>query len=79
VGEYQCWRTGDRLFLQGDGTLEGGSCRSLPDLGELPAAGCAAGFEAARRQVEVSRSVLEHDLQQEITRRLSNDAVTTED
>jgi phosphoglycerol transferase MdoB-like AlkP superfamily enzyme len=73
VGEYQCWRTRDRLFLQGDGTLDGGSCRSLPDLGELPAAACAPGFEDARRQIEVSRMVLEHDLQQEITNRLSNE------
>jgi len=33
-------------------------------------AACAAGFEEARRQVEVSQLVLEHDLQQEIRERL---------
>ncbi len=71
VGEYRCWRDGSRLFLQGDGTLKGGSCRALPDLGELPAAACAVGFEDARRQVEISELVLEYDLQQEIAQRLA--------
>ena len=71
VGEYQCWREAHRLFLQGDGSLEGGSCRALPGLEELPPSACAAGFDAARRQVEISRLVLEHDLQQEISRWLA--------
>ncbi len=75
VGEYQCWRTGNLLFLQGDGTLEGGSCRSLPDLAELPTTACAAGFEDANRQAEVSRLVLEYDLQQEIARKLAKELI----
>ena len=79
VGEYRCWRDGSRLFLQGDGTLEGGTCRALPDLGELPAAACADGFEDARRQIEVSGLVLEYDLQHEIARRLATEYAEIED
>jgi hypothetical protein len=70
VGEYQCWQDGGHLFLQGSGRLEDGDCVEVPGLREVEPAACAAGFEDARRQVEVSRLVLEHDLQGEIGERL---------
>lgn len=79
VGEYQCWQNRERLFLQGDGTLEGGSCRALPGLEQLPVQACAEGFDNARRQVEVTRLVLEHDLQQEMTRTLGVERSKIED
>ena len=70
VGEYQCWQDGNHLYLQRTGRLEDGDCYELPGLREVDPAACAAGFEEARRQVEVSGLVLEHDLQQEIRERL---------
>jgi hypothetical protein len=70
VGEYQCWQDGSHLFLQRTGKLEDGDCFELPGLQPVDPADCAAGFEDARRQVEVSRQVLEHDLQQGIRERL---------
>jgi len=70
VGEYQCWQDGSHLFLQRTGRLEDGDCYELPGLRAVDPAACAAGFEEARRQVEVSELVLEHDLQQEIHTRL---------
>jgi hypothetical protein len=74
VGEYQCWQDGGHLFLQRTGRLEDGDCFELPGVRPVDPAACAAGFEAARRQVEVSRLVLEHDLQQEIRERLRGSA-----
>jgi hypothetical protein len=70
VGEYQCWRDGSHLYLQRTGKLEDGDCFELPGLRLVDPAACATGFEAARRQVEVSGLVLDHDLQQEIRERL---------
>jgi phosphoglycerol transferase MdoB-like AlkP superfamily enzyme len=70
VGEYQCWQDASHLFLQRTGKLEDGDCFELPGLRRVDPAACASGFEAARRQVEVSQLVLEHDLQQEIRRSL---------
>jgi hypothetical protein len=70
VGEYGCWHDASRLYLQGSGRLEDGDCYELPGLRELDPSECAAGFAEARRQVEVTRLVLEHDLQQKIRGRL---------
>jgi phosphoglycerol transferase MdoB-like AlkP superfamily enzyme len=63
VGEYGCWRDGRHLYLQGKGTLESGRCLEMPSLREVAVEECADGFDRALRQTEVSRLVLEHDLQ----------------
>jgi len=74
VGEYRCWQDGSRLYLQRTGRLEDGDCYELPGLRVLEPAACAAGFEEALRQVEVSQLVLEHDLQLAIRERLARAA-----
>ncbi len=74
VGEYGCWRDERHLYLQGDGTLTGGRCLELPRLREVGAEACADGFARASRQTEVSRSVLEHDLQRWLHGRLAGGA-----
>jgi phosphoglycerol transferase MdoB-like AlkP superfamily enzyme len=66
LGEYQCWRDTSHLFLQGGGRLEQGQCYELPTLERVDVAACGPGFDEARRQVEVSRLVLEFDLQQRL-------------
>jgi lipoteichoic acid synthase len=66
VGEYQCWRDNLRLYLQGGPTLADGQCYELATMNEVDTSACKGGFEDARRQVEVSLAVLEHDLQQRI-------------
>ena len=70
VGEYGCWRDAHRLFLQGDGFLEGGRCLDVGTLAPLPPDACAAPFAEARRTEEISSLVLEHDLQQQISNEL---------
>ncbi len=70
VGEYRCWRTSDRLFLQGGSRLEDGRCLELPSLAPLPVVACREGFAAAAEQIRVSDAVLEHDLQAALTERL---------
>ncbi len=71
VGEYQCWRDSSRLYLSGGPTLTDGQCYALATLDEVDTSVCAEGFVDARRQTEVSRAVLEHDLQQLIRDRLA--------
>jgi phosphoglycerol transferase MdoB-like AlkP superfamily enzyme len=66
VGEYGCWRDARHLYLQGDGSLEGGQCLETTTLRMLPSSVCEQGFESARRIEAVSAVVLEHDLQQRI-------------
>lgn len=70
VGEYRCWHDDKHLFLQGDGRLEGGRCLRLPELTPADPGACTDGFRQALEQVEASRRVLEHDLQQDIRDRL---------
>ncbi len=72
VGEYNCWRDGTHLFLQGDGSLEGGECIELASMTAVPPSECAPGFAAAARTEVVSTLVLEHDLQQRIHEALGN-------
>ncbi len=66
VGEYGCWRDDELLYLQGDGTLEGGTCIELEGMRRVPTARCRDGFAAAGRAGEVSALVLEHDLQERL-------------
>ncbi len=71
VGEYQCWQDSKYLFLQGGPDLIDGECYELATLEPVDIAMCADGYRDGLRQVEVSRSVLEHDLQWRIHQRLS--------
>jgi phosphoglycerol transferase MdoB-like AlkP superfamily enzyme len=66
VGEYGCWRDSTHLFLQGDGSLEGGTCIELAAMVPVENAECREGYEEAARTEEVSAMVLEHDLQNSI-------------
>ena len=70
IGEYGCWRDARHLFLQGDGSLEGGSCLATTNLQRVPATACADSFAEARRTEANSTLVLEHDLQEAIHREL---------
>ena len=66
VGEYGCWRDSTHLFLQGDGSLNGGTCIELANMTPVPNADCREGFFEARRTEEISSLVLEYDLQRAI-------------
>jgi phosphoglycerol transferase MdoB-like AlkP superfamily enzyme len=63
VGEYRCFSDATHLFLRRGPELADGECVELATLARVEPSACADGFEAARRQVEISRLVLEHDLQ----------------
>ncbi len=71
VGEYGCWRDARHLFLQGDGSLEGGSCLEGANLQPVAAEACAESFAEARRTEASSALVLEYDLQETIHRELA--------
>ena len=66
VGEYGCWRNSTHLFLQGDGSLNDGTCIELATMAPVPSADCQEGYQEARRTEEVSFLVLEHDLQRAV-------------
>lgn len=68
IGEYRCWRDDRHLYLRRGPQLEDGQCVALGALQTVPVAECADGFDAARRAVEISTTVLEHDLQQRLRR-----------
>ena len=70
VGEYQCWRDSTLLYLSGGPVLTDGECFELATMEETDTSLCAAGFDDAGRQVDISLAVLEHDLQQLIRDRL---------
>jgi phosphoglycerol transferase MdoB-like AlkP superfamily enzyme len=74
VGEYQCWQDDEHLFLQGGPRLSDGECYDLATLERIDNAACAAGYEDVLQQVEVSRLVLEYDLQKSIHKRLVDSA-----
>ena len=74
VGEYGCWRDATHLFLQGDGSLTGGSCLETATMTQVASEECGQGFRAATREEEVSRLVLEHNLQDAIHRALGGDS-----
>jgi phosphoglycerol transferase MdoB-like AlkP superfamily enzyme len=63
VGEYRCWSDSTHVYLRGGPRLGDGQCLEGERLEEVAAEACATGFEAARRQVEISELVLKHDLQ----------------
>jgi phosphoglycerol transferase MdoB-like AlkP superfamily enzyme len=72
VGEYGCWRDSNHLFLQGDGSLDDGTCIELENMAPIANVECREDYETALRTEEVSALVLEHDLQRTIHRVLSD-------
>jgi phosphoglycerol transferase MdoB-like AlkP superfamily enzyme len=64
VGEYRCWNDSTHVYLRRGPRLRDGQCFEGAGLEEVAVEACATSFEAARRQVEISETVLEHDLQQ---------------
>jgi len=74
VGEYGCWRDSTHLFLQGDGSLDDGTCVELANIAPVVAAECREGYVAAMQTEAISALVLEHDLQRVIHRELASDA-----
>jgi phosphoglycerol transferase MdoB-like AlkP superfamily enzyme len=73
VGEYGCWRDSTHLFLQGDGSLDDGSCIELATAAQVSSAECRVGFAQARRTEEISSLVLEYDLQRAIHDKLGRE------
>jgi phosphoglycerol transferase MdoB-like AlkP superfamily enzyme len=63
VGEYHCWQDREHVFLKRGAELAEGECYLRTNLELVEPQECSAGFEDAERQIEVSRLVLEHDLQ----------------
>jgi phosphoglycerol transferase MdoB-like AlkP superfamily enzyme len=63
VGEYHCWQDREHVYLKRGPGLADGECYLRSTLERVEAQDCAAGFADAERQIEVSRLVLEHDLQ----------------
>jgi len=72
VGEYRCWRDATHLYLRRGPELGDGQCIDLATMNEVGSRDCATGFEEALRQVEISRLVLEHDLQQRLGKWLAD-------
>ena len=72
VGEYRCWRDQTHLYLRGGPDLEDGRCIDLSTMTEVGSRACAASFAEASRRVEISRLVLEHDLQQRLCQSLAD-------
>lgn len=71
VGEYRCFSDASFLYLRHGPALADGECVDLASLRAVPVTDCAVPFERARRQVEVSTSVLDHDLQETVHLTLS--------
>jgi phosphoglycerol transferase MdoB-like AlkP superfamily enzyme len=71
VGEYRCWRDEVHLYLRRGPGLSDGECIELATMRPVAPEACAAGFDAARREVEISRLVLEHDLQKKLGKSLA--------
>jgi phosphoglycerol transferase MdoB-like AlkP superfamily enzyme len=63
IGEYRCWRDATHVYLRDGPHLTDGECIELATMRLVKSEACAASFESARRQVEISARVLEHDLQ----------------
>jgi phosphoglycerol transferase MdoB-like AlkP superfamily enzyme len=72
VGEYRCWRDATHLYLRRGPLLTDGECIELETMTRVEPELCSGGFDAARREVEVSRLVLEHDLQQKLGKSLAD-------
>ena len=66
VGEYRCWLDATHLYLRRGPLLADGECIELATMMEVGSEACSESFDEARREVEVSGLVLEHDLQQKL-------------
>jgi phosphoglycerol transferase MdoB-like AlkP superfamily enzyme len=66
VGEYRCWRDSSHLYLRRGPVLADGECIDLESMKRIDVDVCRAGFEASRRQVEISTRILDHDLQRKL-------------
>ena len=73
VGEYRCFRDATHLYLRRGPSIEDGECIELATMRIVPVAACAASFDAARHQVEISEVVLEYDLQEVVGRSLAGE------
>jgi phosphoglycerol transferase MdoB-like AlkP superfamily enzyme len=71
VGEYRCWRDATHLYLRRGPALVDGQCIDLATMTEVASSDCAASDVEASRQVEISRLVLDHDLQQRLGKSLA--------
>lgn len=71
VGEYRCWRDATHLYLRRGPLLNDGECVELATMARVESGACSDSFEAARREVEISGLVLEHDLQQRLGKSLA--------
>ena len=71
VGEYRCWRDATHLYLRRGPLLTDGECIELETMTRVEPGACSGSFDAARREVEISRLVLEHDLQQKLGKSLT--------
>ena len=71
VGEYRCWLDVTHLYLRRGPLLTDGECFELATMTRVEPGVCSDGFEAARREVEISRLVLEHNLQQKLGKSLA--------
>jgi len=72
VGEYRCWRDATHLYLRRGPLLTDGECIELETMTRVAPGECSEGFDAARREVEISRLVLEYDLQQRLGKTLAD-------
>jgi len=70
IGEYRCWRDATHLYLRRGPLVTDGDCIELATMTEIDSEACVAGFEEARRQVEISGIVLDQDLQARVHRSL---------
>ena len=71
VGEYRCWRDATHLYLRRGPLLSDGECIELQTMKLVDPGVCSIGFDAARREVEISQLVLNHDLQQRLGKSLA--------
>jgi phosphoglycerol transferase MdoB-like AlkP superfamily enzyme len=71
VGEYRCWQDSKSLYLRRGPALSDGECFELPDLRLLTTDACAKGYAEVESLLEVSRLVLENDLQAKLRPELS--------
>lgn len=74
IGEFGCWTDEVNVFLQGDGTLGGGQCLDRMTLELEPEDSCQNAFDTAAQRIQISRTVLHHDLQEDLTTALSGQA-----
>jgi len=76
-GAYGSWIGEDHLFVPRGRSLAEGHCFDRATLERVAPEACREGFSAAARLREMSLTVLEHDLQETLHRRLSHGGAGT--